>query len=902
MAAPRLAIARLRFEHHQTGLGVPVPAPRLSWNVVAKGDEIPANWKQESYEIQIKRAGAAEPKTFTAATDSTVLVPWPDAPLRSAEAAQVRVRSLGKADAGESNSEWSDWAAVEAALLDKSDWVAKAITAPERTDAPHPDENGTRPWRFRKTFEVAPGRKKKGARSRLYITALGVYEAYLNGERVGDECLAPGWTAFQHRIQFQVFDVGPLLVDGANTLAIEVAEGFYVGRLLWGDGVSGIYGKRLGAMAQLSILDDEADAEPSVVVQTDESWSCAISPIVASGIYDGETYDMDQEYDFTSSAASSSGAWKPVEVLETPKIEFVAASCPPVRVTETVKPVSITKDPDGKTLVDFGQNLVGRLRIPSLSRPDGHRVVLRFAEVLENERLGTRPLRCAKATDRIIFGGGKELKDWYGHFTYHGFRYMEVTGWGADDADQPLTTDSVVAEVMHTDMLRTGHFSCSDAKVNQLHQNVVWSMRGNFVGIPTDCPQRDERLGWTGDIQVFAPTASFLYDCGGMLANWMRDVVLETAEQGGVVPLVVPNALKASKHPVKPQAVWDDVVVLAPWTLYRHFGDAEVLRSAWAAMKLYLRAIPRGADALWTPDLWQLGDWLDPNAPPAEPGNARTDGALVADEYLVHVTGVMAEIAGVLGLAAEREGFRAEHEALRRAFHDKYVASSGLVVGDSQTSLALALVFGLLRETGGQRRRAAERLVRLVRLARFRVSTGFAGTPAVLHALSGAGFDQVAYRMLLEEGCPSWLYPVGRGATTIWERWDSMLPDGRINPGEMTSFNHYALGSVAEWLHRNVGGLAPLEPGWKRFRVRPVPGGTLTGARASFVSPQGEIRTEWELAGDGVVKVGLTVPPNATAVVEKPDGAVEVGSGVHSFEWKVTHEQAWPPKAISQDI
>lgn len=880
-----IAVDRLRFEHHPTGLGVDTANPRLSWTVASVDTaDIPANWTQKSYEVEVDRGGKTS--TFSVTSSVTVLVPWPAEPLKSQEQARVRVRSLGTDSVG---TDWSSWATVEASLLQKDDLTASFITLERPSNEQrHPDENGNRPLIFRKRFQIE---SSLPSRSRLYITALGLYEAHVNGQRVGQECLAPGWTSYQYRICYQVFDVGTLLQTGDNVITIEVAEGWYSGRIRWEEGETNFYGDCNAAFAQLDLFDSESSGAPSTRIQTDGTWEGVLSSTVASGIYDGETYDMGQE-------PAAEAKWAPVKTIERPKGALVPSVCAPITVTETIKPVAITTDPEDKALIDFGQNLVGRIRIPSLSRSDGTRVVIRYAEVLEHGRLGTRPLRAAKATDTIIFGQGKALKDWVPRFTYHGFRYIEITGWKADDASEPLTLGSLFAEVMHTDMVRTGHFSCSDKKVNQLHQNTVWSMRGNFVGLPTDCPQRDERLGWTGDIQVFCPTASFIYDCGGMLANWMQDLLAEQKEDGGIVPLVVPNAMKTGPWPCVPQAVWDDVVILLPWTLYKNFGDIEVLRNSWQGMKDYLDIVKRADDGLWHPDLWQLGDWLDPNAPPAEPGLARTDGVLVADAYLVHVTSVMSEIATVLSLSEEKDNFQKKAAKLKEAFHDKYMAKSGLIVGDSQTSLALSIVFDLHNDQK-QFEVAASRLGRMVRFAKFRVSTGFAGTPVVLDALSKGGYSQLAYRMLLEEECPSWLYPVRKGATTIWERWDSMLEDGSINPGQMTSFNHYALGSVANWLHGNIGGISPIEPGWKSFRFCPVPGGTITHASVAFSSPNGRIEAKWELSGENQMTASLSVPPNTSAVVEGPDNkdAVTLGSGHHSFTWTFK-AQKWPPTPL----
>lgn len=882
-----LQVSELRFEHHPTGLGVHVASPHVSWKLTPTTERIPRKWTQTSYEIEVKRPGGS--KSFPGMGNNTILVPWPDEPLASGESANVRVKSFGAS----CSTEWSAWARVEAGLLTRGDWTAKCITAPPRTDQKHANENGIRPVRFRKAFELSATLQ----RARVYITALGLYEAYLNGKRIGNECLAPGWTSYQARIQYQVFDIANLLVAGKlNVFSIEVGEGWYAGRLLWGDGISCFYGDKLGVLAQLDVFDSEESLQPNFRLTTDRSWECSQSAIVASGIYDGETYDLGLETDWVNSI--NSGSWQNVDILDFPDVQLVASSCPPVRVTEEVKPIKVFKDPDGKTLADFGQNLVGKIRIPTLSRPDGTRLRIGYAEVLDHERLGTRPLRRAKATDTIIFdGSGKRLKDWAAHFTFHGFRYVEITGWSPDDASEPITEDSLTALVIHTDMRRTGFFECSNLDICQLYENICWSMRGNFVSIPLDCPQRDERLGWTGDIQVFSPTASFIFNSVGMLGNWLRDVLAEQKEDGGIVPLVAPNAMKYGPWPCLPQAVWDDVIIIVPWNLYRFFGDTQVLRETYPGMQDYLGTIKRGPDGLWTDKIWQLGDWLDPNSPPQEPGLARTDGVLVADAFLVHVTKLMSKIATVLGLAEDAAKYAAEAANLKHRFQDKYITKAGLVVADSQTALALVLLFELHDEPA-QKKVATDRLGRLVRYSKFRVSTGFAGTPNILHALSESGNTHLAYAMLLEKECPSWLYPVSMGATTIWERWDSMLPDGTINPGQMTSFNHYALGSVADWLHANVGGISPVEGGWKKFLVRPRPGGEITSAKIKFLSGNGEIKCQWAIEKDSF-DLSLTVPPNTSAVVAIPDGSERtVGSGEYNFTCKMPPSEPWPPKPL----
>ena len=904
-----LEVVDLRFEHHPTGLGIPFAKPRLSWRYHASR-HLPSNWIQTSYEVEIKRQGHV--KSFEVEGDSSVLNRWPDEPLVSREVARVRVRAIGNShhEVGSSNRHrvatgWSSWKSVEAAFLKQDDWDAKFIGAPKEKgdkDACEADDP-RRPIRLRKTFK---GPKASG-RARLYVSSLGVYVAYINGKRVGDEHLAPGWTSYEHRLQFQVFDVSKLLSKGDNTVAIEVAEGWYAGRWLYCEGGGAPrcpYGTRMAALAQLEIYSPDVDeAEPALRVVSDETWEYRNSPILSSGIYNGETYDLRLEEESWNllPQALSSPKWAPVDIIPFPKTYLFASPSAPVRVTERVLPVKTFQSPSGKTLVDFGQNLVGKLHIASLNGlPEGHRLQFRHAEVLDGGELGTRPLRGAKQTDVVVIGASGSLVDWSPQFTTHGFRYVEIEGWTPPD----LTTLSALA--LHADMERTGFFECSNDLVNQLHSNIVWSTRGNFGAVPTDCPQRDERLGWTGDIQVFCPVATFLFDCAGMLGNWMEDLLIDQRDLGGHVPLIVPNAMMHNIWPPVPQAIWGDVVVILPWTLYTWFGDAEILRRAYPGMKDHLhRSITRNDEGLWDEGRWQLGDWLDPAAPADDPGLARTDGTLVADQYLVRITALMIDVARALGLAHDVARFTAEHGRVRRAFADKYLAPSGLVVGDSQTSLALALAFGLhAADRPAQRRAAADRLARLVRAAHFRVATGFAGTPEVLGALSATGHTQLAYRMLLERGCPSWLYQVTMGATTTWERWDSMLPDGSLNPGLMTSFNHYALGSVAAWMHATIGGVAPLEPGWRRFLVRPRPGGDITSATVAFLSPSGWVRCKWAIER-GRFKLELTVPPNAVAKLVLPTGdalgdeeeskSELVGSGEHRFECGFAPAGPWPP-------
>ncbi|KUL92325.1 hypothetical protein ZTR_02415 [Talaromyces verruculosus] len=903
-------ITALRFEQHHSGLGVQCSSPRISWTFSAV-DESVRDWQQSQYEICVRRETGL-PEHFVIQSPDSSLVPWPSKPLQSREQAQVRVRVCGswmdrKTRRAHSDwSAWSSWAPVECSLLSSQDWIAVPISNPS---VPHEDEP-LRPLLFRKAFEL-PATFGPVQRARLYITAFGVYRAYLNGCRIGDHEMSPGWTSYRHRIAYQVFDVNSLIAtEGSNVLSVEVAEGWYAGRLGFDGGKRHIYGDRLAVMAQLEV-DGLADGR--FTVASDISWKCHPSPIVNSEIYNGETYDARAERDDWNQHGPCyvDTDWGMVSVLDFPRARLYTPNAPPARITEMLAPQKIFTTPSGRIILDFGQNLVGKLLVWSLTLPVNATVSFIHAEVIEDDgELGTRPLRGAKCVDTVI-SSGQSLIDWSPKFTFHGFRFVQVDGW--DPRMEKSWKSNIQAQVIHTDFKRTGQFECSNMAVNQLHQNACWSMRGNFLSIPTDCPQRDERLGWTGDIQVFGPSATFLYDVIGMLSEWMEDVAYEQSDNNGVPPLVVPNILD-HVWPSIPQAIWGDVVIILPWVLYLSSGDRDILYRQYPSMTSWLdQGVRRGKDGLWDPEIWQLGDWLDPQAPPDEPGDCRTNGTLVADAYLVYVTSLMAKIALVLEREMESTHYSSKARRLRALFQDKYITSSGLIVGDSQTAYSLAIVFELL-STQLQLDTARRQLSARVRMAKFRVSTGFAGTPVILKALTEADNLSLAYRMLLEDRCPSWLYPITMGATTVWERWDSMLPNGSINPGQMTSFNHYALGSVVNWLHETVGGLRPLEPGWKTALVSPQPGGSLTYAAVSYESVYGHWSCQWKLLRDGdrdeavTLCLDLVVPPNCRAVVRiqtDEDGfsKLEESVGSGKYHWEIPFfPWSWPPQATAPFI
>jgi alpha-L-rhamnosidase len=835
-----------RIEHHREPLGIGERMPRLSWRVVSA----PSGWRQTAYSVEVARDG--EVTTYVVDSSEQVLVDWPAAPLGSREVATVRIALRGADGAW---SEASVPTTLEAGLLEPSDWSARQVGALRNENA-HSDER--RPSLVRRGFEVRDGL----VRARLYATAHGVYEAELNGQRVGDDTLSPGWTVYGTRLRYYTYDVTELVAPGANAIGAWLGDGWYRGRLGWRGGFRNIYGYDQSFIGQLELTYADGTRE---VVATDSSWSSAPSPIIASGIYDGEDYDAREEQPGWSTADFDDTTWEGVQERHRDPATLVAPTAPPVRATEELRPVAVLTGPSGSRILDFGQNLVGRVRL-RVSGEAGTTVTLRTAEVMQDGELYTRPLRAARSADSYTLAG-REVEEWEPRFTFHGFRYAEVTGWPGDlDAD--AAAGALVARVYHTDLERTGWFESSDPALNQLHQNVVWGMRGNFVDIPTDCPQRDERIGWTGDIQVFGPTAATLFDVSGMLSGWLRDVAIEQLPDG-TVPWYVPVIPAVDKWtPLRPGAAWGDVATLLPWTLYERFGDLGVLRAQFDSARRWVDLLERlsGPSRLWDTG-FQLGDWLDPAAPPEDPADALTDRYLVATAYFAKSARTVARMAEVLGLAEERAHYDTLADEVVAAFADAYVNDDGTMTSDAQTAYALGLRFDLITDAE-QRDAAASRLARLVQEAGNRIATGFVGTPLVSDALSAGGHVSTAYDLILERECPSWLYQVEQGATTVWERWDSLLPDGTVNPGQMTSFNHYALGAVADWMHRVVGGLAPDAPGYRVIRFAPRPGGGLTWASARQLTAYGEAAISWRIDDGQQLHVEVTVPIGAEAVLD----------------------------------
>ncbi|WP_026409958.1 family 78 glycoside hydrolase catalytic domain [Actinomyces dentalis] len=914
LAAP----THLKIEQYLPGdvLGGAHPAPRLSWEIASA----PAGWAPTGADLEITRTDAAgtplgEPEILPLEAADGVLAPWPAPPLASRDRVVLRVRVTGRssetpdaaagtdsdaagttaeadspATASPADTGWSEPIAYEVGLLDPADWRALPV-GPSWPENPLADR---RPPRVRTEFDLP----RPVVAARAYISAHGLIRAEIDGRRIGADELVPGWTVYGERLIARTYDVTDLLTasgdgTGAHALGAQLADGWYRGHIGFDGGYRNLYGEDIAAVVQLEVTHDDGSRS---LIATDADWRAGVGEILFTDLYDGEKVDARRVAPGWSRPGFDDSSWLPVEVGASDAERLVMPTDAPVRAVETLRPVEVSVQerrvlPLGggeaelspeRVLIDFGQNISGRLRI-RVSGPAGRTITLRHAEVLDDGVLGMRTLREAQATDTYTLAGGG-VEEWEPAFAIHGFRYADVTGWpgGAAAAKAAIEDGAVLAVVIHTQMERLGAFACSDERVTRLHENSRWSMRDNFVALPTDCPQRDERLGWTGDIQAFAPAAAFHYDCAGLLGSWLTDLAIEQRAHG-TVPWYAPVIPGGFWTPPEPAAVWGDAAAVVPWELFRATGDAGLLERQYDSARAWVDLVDSltAEDHVWDSGM-QLGDWLDPSAPPDNPLQAMTDPHLVATAFFARSARIVSQWAAVLGRDDDARRYGDLADAVGEGFRARYTDGEGRMTSHTQCAYALAIAFDL---TGSahNRERAGEHLAALVEASGGNVATGFAGTPVLTGALSDTGHADAAYRLLLETSCPSWLYAVAMGATTTWERWDSMLPDGSINPGGMTSFNHYALGAVAAWLERTVGGLAPAEPGYRVIEVAPVPGGGLSSAESVHRTPYGWAASAWRLGGGGRLELDVVVPVGARARVRLPGSTapVELGHGRH---------------------
>ena len=715
---------------------------------------------------------------------------------------------------------------------------------------------------FTKTFTVEKTVKK----ARLYASALGLYEAEINGVKADDTYFAPGWTSYRKRLQYQTYAIENIR-QGENELRFTLGKGWYSGPLGFTP-VPNHYGDTTALLAMLILTYEDGTEE---VVGTDESWDVSTGAIRFSEIYDGETQDWTSDVQTVGKAELFEYGFETLTAQENEPVRCLCA----LPVTKEFTALN------GEHLFDFAQNLTGWVEVKIRGRK-GQKIVLRHAESLdENGNFYTENLSFAKATDTYILNG--EEQTLRPHFTYHGFRYVCLEGL---EEGQKIT---LTACHLSSDLKENGSFSCSDERINRLQQNIVWGQRDNYLDVPTDCPQRSERLGWTGDATAFTPTAVFHQNIMPFMRKWLRDLAADQNPETGmaqVVPDVLSDGATGGQNGA---AYWGDAATVVPWTLYETYGDGRVLAEQYDSMKIWTEYVRRqcGENGLWQ-DGFQYSDWLGLDAEMnglAEPRKGATDDYFAANACYLWTLQIMADSAGVLGYSEDENMYRSLREKVLEAFRDEYVTKTGRLVSETQTAMTLALHFDLVEDQFKET--IAKRLETNIAAHKTHLTTGFIGTPYLCLALSDNGRHDIAGKLLLQEENPGWLYEVKMGATTIWERWNSILPDGSFNPVNMNSLNHYAYGSIGYWMYTRLCGLRMIEPGYKKFAVKPAFIKGITHAEMTYESVYGTIKTAWKCE-NGTITVDLTVPVNTTAELTLPEKneTLTLGSGTYHYEYE----------------
>mgnify|MGYP000601195014 CR=1 FL=1 len=878
-------ITDLKCEYKHNPIGIDILSPRFSWQM--QTDRSGAH--QTAYRILV----ASTPDKLNenegdywdsgkVDSDQSHLLSYAGKPLISRQ--RVYWKVLVWDETGAVNE--SDIASFEMGLLNQNDWQAQWIgtnlAGGPRSMIPVPY--------LRKDFSLSGDI----ATARLYITALGLFECSINGQPVGNDVFAPGWTDYNKRVQYLTYDVTEHVQTGDNTIGAIIGDGWAAGYVGWLNRQN--YVDRPQLLAQLEVTLSDGSTHTIV---SDESWTYQFGAITHSDMIMGEAYDARKELVCWDTPDADTSDCLPVKTFNHPDIEIVALNGPTIKPMQEISPV---EDPDdqssmGRTrhVFDLGQNMVGRVRFKGQGTA-GKTIILRFAEILNPDgSLYTTNLRAAHATDYYTFkGDGEEI--WESKFTFHGFRYVGIEGYEGE-----VSRDTITGIVLYSDMEQTGTFECSDPLLNQLQSNILWGQRGNFLDVPTDCPQRDERLGWTGDIQVFVETAAFNMDIAGFMSKWAQDVQDAQGAQGEV-PAVVPYATDV---PQDGGPAWADAVIICPWTIYQNYGDTRILEENYVSMTRFMDFLIESSPGYirCAPDFegWPgFGDWLSINA--------STPRDLIGTAFLAYDANLMAQIATVLGNTEDATRYQQLFEDTKQAFANRYLAGSivpaiavqpstirrdmdhadnlsqgnlqkvdyGDISSDvfntdfftpTQTSYVLALHFDLFPDD--MRSIAVDELVADIERRGMHLSTGFVGSPYLNHVLSENGRLDTAYNLLNQKTWPSWLYAVTQGATTIWERWDGWTEDNGFQTPEMNSFNHYAYGAIGSWMYHVIAGLNPAQPGYKHVHLAPQPGGGLNYARATLKTPYGTIISDWKMS-DSEFSYTVVIPPNTRSTVTLP--------------------------------
>lgn len=843
-----IAVHKLRVEYKDNPLGLDVRCPRISWQLSADERDV----LQQAYQIQVS----------TKQDFGSVL--WDSGRVESGQSLHIELKELEQQpkqryyyrirvwDQQNRPTEWSETAWWEAGLLSPEDWEAEWITVPLACL----DVQAEQAPLLRRSFHV----DRQVTRARMYVTSLGLYEMELNGTRVGEDYLTPGWTSYSTRLQFQTYDITGQLAVGDNAVGAWLGNGWYKGNLAW-DNKKHVFGDRTALLMQIHLIYADGVEQ---IIGTDQEWTVSPGPLLMSEIYHGETYDARLEQTGFSQPGYDDQSWVPAEILPYTRDILLAQENVPVKAVEELMPIAIIHTPAGETVLDMGQNMVGWMRF-TVEGLAGQEFQLRHFEVLDQEgNVYTDNLRAARQTVTYFARGTGGRETYEPRFTFQGFRYVQLIGF-----PENLSLQDFTGVVLHSDMEPTGSFTCSNPLLNQLQHNILWGQKGNFVDVPTDCPQRDERLGWTGDAQMFIRTSAYLMNVAPFFSKWLKDLAADQLDNGGV-PFVIPHVLDENSHS---SAAWGDAAVICPWTIYQCYGDKRILEQQYSSMQGWVEYIRRqGTDEfLWNTG-FHFGDWLGLDAKPDSYIGA-TDRDYIATAFYAYSVELMGKTAEVLGRTEDVQYYSQLHARIKQAFNQEFITPAGRVSVATQTACVLALMFGLVE--GKAEERTVAKLIELLEESQYHLTTGFVGTPYLNLVLAGAGHYDAAYKLLLQTDYPSWLYQVTRGATTIWEHWDGIKEDGSFWSKDMNSFNHYAYGAIGDFLYRCVAGIEQVEeyPGYKQFLIQPHPGGGLTSAAAGLESMYGEIRSEWAI-DSGKIELVTVVPPNTSATVLLPDAAL----------------------------